>query len=197
MMAVRTIVNRWSGATIWSGDATSAKDALRQARAAGSNLSGSDLSGSNLRGSNLRGSNLSGSDLRGSDLSGSDLRGSDLSGSDLRGSNLSDSNLSGSDLRDSNLRGSNLRGSNLRGSNLSGDKIAAAGEAATRSDGYEFRAFVLQAGGIKIKAGCRWFTPEEARAHWTTTRGGTRLGDESLAIVEHLERMATIAGVVR
>jgi transposase-like protein len=32
----------------------------------------------------------------------------------------------------------------------------------------------------------------EARRHWRATRGGTPLGDESLAIVAHLARMAKI-----
>ena len=128
MVSTRTILHRWTGAVIWSGEASNAKDALRQARVAGSNLRGSDLSGS--------------------------------------------------DLRDSNLRGSKLR---------------AAGEYASRSDGYEFRLFQLEDGTLRIMAGCRWFTLGEAREHWTAT-SGTRLGDESLALVDHLERMARIAG---
>jgi hypothetical protein len=35
---------------------------------------------------------------------------------------------------------------------------------------------------------------EKAREHWIKTRGGTPLGDESLALVDHLERMARIQG---
>jgi hypothetical protein len=91
------------------------------------------------------------------------------------------------------MRGADLRGAGLTGAVLTGDKLKSAGEAASRSDGYEFRAFVLADGTLKIKAGCRWFTLTEAREHWTTTRVGTRLGDESLAIVDHLERMHAIA----
>ena len=45
-----------------------------------------------------------------------------------------------------------------------------------------------------IKAECRYFTPAEARTYWTATRGGTHLGDESLAIVDHIERMVGILG---
>lgn len=60
-----------------------------------------------------------------------------------------------------------------------------------RSDGYAF-SIVSTPIGARIIAGCRYFTIDEAREHWTETRGGTQLGQESLAIVDHLERMAEI-----
>ena len=63
---------------------------------------------------------------------------------------------------------------------------------ASRSDGYTFTIFIEQSGALKITAGCRFFTPDEARSHWRSTRGGTKLGDESLLIVDHLERMALL-----
>ena len=64
---------------------------------------------------------------------------------------------------------------------------------ATRSDNYTFTVAPTP-DGPRIIAGCRYFTFDEARAHWAETRGGTRLGDESLALVDHLERMAAICG---
>ena len=64
---------------------------------------------------------------------------------------------------------------------------------ATRSDNYTFMVAPTP-DGPRIIAGCRYFTFDEARAHWVETRGGTRLGDESLALVDHLERMAAICG---
>ena len=66
---------------------------------------------------------------------------------------------------------------------------------ATRSDGYTFLIAVTP-DGPRIIAGCRYFTFDEARAHWTETRGGTQLGEESLALVDHLERMAKICGFI-
>lgn len=66
---------------------------------------------------------------------------------------------------------------------------------ATRSDGYTFSLFEQKDGPLIITAGCRFFTIPEARKHWTETRGGTQLGDESLALVDHLERMAGIQGL--
>ena len=64
---------------------------------------------------------------------------------------------------------------------------------ATRSDGYTFTIAPTPV-GPRIIAGCRYFTFDEGRKHWQDTRGGTQLGDESLALVDHLERMATICG---
>jgi hypothetical protein len=44
-----------------------------------------------------------------------------------------------------------------------------------------------------IHAGCRVFdTMEEARRHWTETRGGTQLGDETFAILDVLETLDRI-----
>ena len=69
--------------------------------------------------------------------------------------------------------------------------------AATRSDGYLFILARHQTsdGYPVILAGCQYFTFAQAREHWSKTRGGTRLGDESLALVDHLERMARIARI--
>ncbi|MFA7602527.1 MAG: polymer-forming cytoskeletal protein [Novosphingobium sp.] len=64
---------------------------------------------------------------------------------------------------------------------------------ATRSDNYNFVA-VQTPYGPRIIAGCRYFTFAEARKHWNETRGGTQLGDESLALVDFLERMCVIRG---
>ena len=64
---------------------------------------------------------------------------------------------------------------------------------AVRSDNYTF-TIAPTPEGPRIIAGCRYFTFDEARTHWANTRGGTKLGDESLALVDHLERMAVLNG---
>ncbi|MFV0295832.1 MAG: hypothetical protein ACK5JT_06905 [Hyphomicrobiaceae bacterium] len=51
-------------------------------------------------------------------------------------------------------------------------------------------------GGIKIAAGCRYFTFEEAQEHWRKTRAGTPLGEETFAILEYLRRKAEIKGLL-
>jgi len=58
-----------------------------------------------------------------------------------------------------------------------------------RSDDYQFA--IGETGSVH--AGCRVFpTMAEARAHWTTTRGGTPLGDETMVILDYLEKMVEL-----
>ena len=57
---------------------------------------------------------------------------------------------------------------------------------APRSDGYEFFLWHCQEGYF-IKAGCRFLDMEAARQHWTATRAGTPLGDESLEILDFFD----------
>jgi hypothetical protein len=63
---------------------------------------------------------------------------------------------------------------------------------ANRSDGYTFIIFRVTDNSLRIIAGCRFFTIEEAINHWTTTRGGTKLGNESIMIVNHLVNMMNL-----
>ena len=65
---------------------------------------------------------------------------------------------------------------------------------ASRSDGHLFVIAPTQDKTLVIMAGCRYFTLDDARTHWRTTRKGTRLGTESLLLVDHLEAMARLAG---
>jgi hypothetical protein len=100
----RRILDRWSGAVLWEGEAIMVKDAIHAALAAGANLYGADLYGA---------------DLYGADLSGADLYGADLSRANLSGANLSRANLYGA-----NLSGANLSGADLYGADLSRAKGA-------------------------------------------------------------------------
>ena len=65
---------------------------------------------------------------------------------------------------------------------------------AARSDGYTF-SVVATPTGPHICAGCRYLSLPNAREHWTKTRGGTQLGDETMAILDMLERVAVIRGL--
>jgi hypothetical protein len=58
-------------------------------------------------------------------------------------------------------------------------------------DGYSFLAFELETGGVKIKAGCRWFTPPEYRAHVADEYPGTDKAVETRAILDFIEARAT------
>jgi uncharacterized protein YjbI with pentapeptide repeats len=141
----------------------------------GADLCGADLRGANLHEANLRGANLYGANLYGANLRGADLRGADLSAADLRGADLS-----AADLRGANLHGANLRGTNLRAKNI----LTASG------DGWIFYA-VRWHDGIRIHAGCHWFTVAEARKHWCNATTHDRI---SLLTVRQLKAQAQLRG---
>ncbi len=110
-------------------------------------------------------------------------------GLDLSWANLVRANLSWANLSWANLEGANLSWANLVRANLEGANLIVGGQ---RSDGYRFLLIRDNDGvGFTLRAGCRSFRSfDDARTHWATTRKGTMLGDESAALVDHLERMA-------
>jgi hypothetical protein len=77
------IKHRYTGATLYSADVATLREALERAVKSGANLRGANLAGANLRGANLDGANLDGANLR-----GANLRGANLAGANLRGANL-------------------------------------------------------------------------------------------------------------
>ena len=116
---------------------------------------------------NLCEANLYGANLREANLCGANLCGADLYEADLYGASLCEADLCGANLREADLRGADLRGANLRGANLRG----AEGYLCLGWDprGYHFRA--IQFDNVwHITAGCRNFTLDEARIHWTNNR---------------------------
>ena len=159
---------------------------LTEADLTGAKLTGAKLTGAKLTGAKLTGANLSWSKLTRADLTWADLTGAKLAGSDLTGANLTRADLTWADLTGAKLAGSDLTRANLTGSNLI--------VGGNRSDRYAFFAIREPEGPVMIRAGCRYLTISAAIDHWTKTRGDTRLGYESLALVEHLRRMACIAG---
>ena len=120
------------------------------------------------------------------DLSGADLSRANLLGANLLGANLSRADLSGANLSGANLLGANLLGANLSRAYLNSLKVTSLARRATRSDGYEFFLWRTDA-GFRVKAGCRFFTMDEAWRHWEKTRGGSPLGDESHDILTMFE----------
>jgi hypothetical protein len=119
--------------------------------------------------------------LRSANLYGADLYGADLYGADLGGANLSGANLRGADLRSANLRGANLCGADL------GDQWVIQGP--VRSDGYEFILTNFTGQGVRVRAGCRCLSPNEAVRHWQWRRG-TKLGNETFRILQLLNDLA-------
>src|ERR1700719_3691861 len=120
--------------------------------------------------------------------------GAYLGGAYLRAAYLGGADLRGADLRGADLRGADLGGAYLGGAYL-GDQWIIQGP--IRSDGYAFflQKLKLDAEPM-VKAGCRYLAITEARKHWTITRCGTPLGDETLAILDFLERAAAIRGLL-
>jgi hypothetical protein len=46
-----------------------------------------------------------------------------------------------------------------------------------------------------VKAGCRILTVSQAQKHWTVTRGGTALGEETEVIIRSMVALAQIRKV--
>jgi hypothetical protein len=124
-------------------------------------------------------------------LVGASLDGASLVGARLDRARLDYARLDGARLDRAYLDGASLVGASLVGAYLDGAKIndktiIRIMRRARRSDGFEFFLWHCQE-GFFIKAGCRFLSMDEARDHWTSTRGGTPLGDETLDILTFFE----------
>ena len=158
------------------------------------NLTGANLTGADLTGADLTGAYLASADLIHADLTGANLRNADLTGANLSRANLTGADLTGADLTGADLTGANLSRANLTGADLGTQWII---QGPARQDGYCFFLQKLTADEKPmIKAGCRHFTLANAREHWTNTRKETPLGDETFAILDHLETLARIRGYI-
>ena len=133
----------------------------------------------------------------GADLDGASLFGANLNGASLSGANLDRTYLFGASLFGANLDGANLSGANLSGANLDGANLNSASlvDGGQRSDGYSFVGWIKD-NVLQIRAGCRSLSITEARKHWIKTRGGTALGEETMVILDHIERVAKIRGLI-
>jgi hypothetical protein len=101
-------------------------------------------------------------------LSGADLSGADLRRADLRRADLSGADLTGADLRRADLSGADLHWAALTGADLSGADLYEARGIVDLGMPYSWRVVVVRQEDVpwRVLAGCRWFTPEQARAHW-------------------------------
>ena len=133
-----------------------------------------------------------GANLARANLAGADLAGANLARANLAGAYLARANLAGADLAGADLAGANLAGADLAGADLAGAYLIDGGQ---RSDGYRFIGSIKD-GVLMISAGCRYFALADARSHWSSSRGGTALGDETQAILDHIERVANVRGLI-
>jgi len=181
---------------------------LACANLARANLAGANLACANLAGANLVCANLARANLAGANLVDANLVDADLAGANLACANLVDANLAGANLVDANLVDADLASADLAGANLARADLACANlaranlaganlvDAGQRSDGYRFIGWVI-GGVLQIRAGCRNLSITEARKHWAKTRGGTQLGDETMVILDHIERVAKIRRLLK
>ena len=116
--------------------------------------------------------------------------GANLSRANLRWANLRWADLSEANLRWANLRGANLSEANLRRANLSGAKCIYL-LPVQDPRGYSWpHAILCSDEEWRIRAGCRFFTIPEARAHWGESyEGERRTGDMYLHAVDWLEKV--------
>ena len=155
-----------------------------------------NLSWANLSGANLSWADLSGANLSRADLSEANLSRADLSRADLSRANLSEANLSRADLSRAVLSGADLSGADLSGAKIHGEPLARCFARIDRDDGYTFLAMEIEAGGVKIAAGCRWFTIAEFRAHVASEYPDTDKAKETLWIIDSIERRAADLGII-
>ena len=155
-------------------------------------LRGEGGSRANLSGANLSRANLSGADLSRANLSGADLSRANLSRANLSRANLSGAYLSRADLSGADLSGAYLSGAYLSGADLSGAKHLIDG--GQRFDGYRFVGWI-KGGALLIRAGCRNLTLAEYRTH-NAARSDVALRDETSAILDHIEAVARVRGLL-
>jgi hypothetical protein len=141
---------------------------------------------------NLADANLAGAYLADANLADANLAGAYLARANLANANLARANLANANLAGANLANANLAGANLANANLAGANLVDGGQ---RSDGYRFVGWI-KSGELMIRAGCRNLMISEARKHWQETRGGTALGAETMAILDHIEAVAKVRGLV-
>ena len=159
-------------------------------------LTGADLTGADLTGAYLTGAYLAGANLAGANLAGAYLTGADLTGAYLTGADLTGADLTGADLTGVYLTRANLAGANLAGALIKDEVVARLFASVQRlEDPYTFHAFELEVGGVKIMAGCRWFTLSEFTDHVAVEYPDTPKAAETLAILDFIAARAKSLGI--
>ena len=143
----------------------------------------------------LAGAYLAGANLAGANLAGADLAGANLAGANLAGANLAGAYLAGADLARADLAGADLARADLAGALINGELVTRCFARVMRDDGQTALAMQLQAGGVKIAGGCRWFTVAEFRAHVAESYPGTEKAVETIWILDTIERRAADLGI--
>ena len=170
----------------WVADAATVSDAVfvgPQARVASGTIEGGIIRGGTLRGGTLRGGII-----RGGTILGGTIEGGTILGGTIEGGTILGGTLRGGIIRGGTIWGGTIeRGTIWGGTIWGGSVVKVTPPSAGRSDGYMFLVLAQEDGTVRVTAGCHNFTFDEARAHWSATRGGTPLGDETFRILAFLE----------
>ena len=150
-----TIYRRDGNVAFVAEKATTLREAVEQAAKSGADLTYADLQGADLSHATLAHADLFRANLTGADLARANLALADLALADLQGANLDGADLALADLARANLQGANLTGA-------VGVYYATIGPV----DGWVV-ALTLTTEGLRISAGCRYFSFPEAREHWS------------------------------
>ncbi len=206
-----SVYNRWDGTLQFTAKIECAPDefpsiklglAVKWAFKNGASLVGAHLVGASLVGAHLVGAHLDGASLVGAHLVGASLVGAHLDGAHLDGARLVGAHLDGASLVGAHLDGASLVGAHLDGARLDGalvfdKKVKRLVAIVSRiQDPYVFHAFETEADGVWIRAGCRWFSLEQYRAH-TATYSDEIKQAETRDILDFIECRAVALGAVR
>jgi hypothetical protein len=135
-------------------------------------------------------------DFRGSDLRHTRFREGIWYNADFRNANLERVAFIDLQLGNVDFRGANMNHVNFNdGARFAGAKGIV--EGGTRRDGYRFWGWVCKEEGLKIRAGCRNFTLEQAHSWWGRDHRGSKLAAESMLIVESIQKRAELLGLLK
>jgi len=119
------------------------------------------------------------------------LANANLANANLANANIARANLAGADLAGANLAGADLAGAYIAGANIVSQHIIDGGQ---RRDGYRFVGWI-KAGALMICAGCRNMTVAEYHDH-NAKRDDVQMRDETASILDHIERVAKVRGLL-
>jgi uncharacterized protein YjbI with pentapeptide repeats len=166
---------------------------LDRARLDRASLDRASLVGARLDRASLDRACLVGARLDRASLDRASLVGASLDRASLDRASLVGARLDGASLVGARLDRASLVGARLDGASLGNGQWVVQGP--VRDDGYAFMLTCFRAEGVRVKAGCRNFTVEEATAHWDETRPvGDPLGDETRMIIAHMMELARLRG---
>jgi uncharacterized protein YjbI with pentapeptide repeats len=140
-------------------------------------LARGDFREADLSNINLRCGRFIGADFTNADLGYATLHGADFTDAKLAGSNLYCTDLNSVIVRGADFTGACLQDSNIEATDFTG--CTGIIDAGTDPRGYRFVGVKQADGTWQVKAGCRWFTLDEAREHW-----GDKSNDDALDRVE-------------